>query len=44
MERIIFKSDVFIIKDSKREYLDERTGELLIIVVVEIDTFFTLLV
>ena len=39
-----FKSEVSIDKDSKRGYLDERTGELSIIVVVEVGIFFTLLI
>ena len=38
MKRIIFKSEVSIEKDSNRGYLDERTGELSIDVVVEIYT------
>ena len=44
MKRIIIKSEVSIDKDSKRGYLDETPGELSIIVVVEINTFFTLLI
>ena len=37
---LFFKSEVSIDKDSKREYLDKRTGEFSIIVVVEVSTFF----
>ena len=43
MKRVIFKSKVSIDKDSKRGYLDERTGEFPIIVVVEVSILFTLL-
>ena len=43
MKKIIIKSEVSIDKDSKRVYLDETIGELSIIVVVEINTFLTLL-
>ena len=42
--RVFFKSEVSIDKDSKRRYLDKRTGELTVIVVVELDLFFTLLI
>ena len=43
MKRIIFKSKISIDKDSKRGYLDERTGELSINEVVETYTSVTLL-
>ena len=40
MKQFLFKSDVSIDKDSMILYLDERTGELSIIAVVGIYTFF----
>ena len=43
MKQFLFKSDVSIDKDSMILYLDERTGELSIIAVVGIYTFFTFL-
>ena len=46
MKQFLFKSDVSIDKDDKDSmilYLDERTGELSIIAVVGIYTFFTFL-
>ena len=43
MKRIIFKLEVSIDKDSKREYLDESTGILSINEAMDMDTSVTLL-
>ena len=44
MNRIFFKSEVTTDKYSKVGYLDERTGELSMIVIVEIGIFISILV
>ena len=41
---VFIKSEISIDKDSKRGHLDERTGELSIIIVVEVGILFTILI